>query len=387
MPPAPHIAVIGAGAFGGWTALSLLRQHAGRVTLLDAWGPGNPRSSSGGETRIVRTTYGSRSTYTHMAAEAMNRWREYDAAWDAGLMHRTGVLWMNGDSDGFARASHAALSDAAIPVEWWDVQELRRRYPQIGVDGITSALFEPDAGFIHARKACEHLASRFVAEGGTYQVRAAASPVESGGTLRSLRMQDGSSVEADIFVFACGPWLGSLFPDVVGARVISTRQEVTYFETPANDLSFDAASLPVWLEMGDHVMYGIPSNTRHAFKIGDDAAGERFDPTAGDRSATPEVIASMREYMRRRFPRMAGAPYAGTEVCQYEATVDSDFIIDRHPAMANAWIVGGGSGHGFKMGPVIGPMVAAAIMKDAVIDPMFGLGRFDEATNVPLKWA
>ncbi len=130
MPSIPHIVVIGAGAFGGWTALSLLRQQAGtnaRVTLIDAWGPGNPLSSSGGETRIIRTTYGSRSVYTRMAAEAIDRWRDYDARWNAGLMHRTGVLWMNGGMDEFARASQAALTDAGVAVEWWAPRDIQRR--------------------------------------------------------------------------------------------------------------------------------------------------------------------------------------------------------------------------------------------------------------------
>jgi glycine/D-amino acid oxidase-like deaminating enzyme len=390
MPSAPHIVVIGAGAFGGWAALSLLRQQScmGPVTLIDAWGPGNSLSSSGGETRIIRTTYGSRSVYTQMALEAMDRWREYDTRWKAGLMHRTGVLWMNGGMEEFARASHAALRDAGIPVEWWDRKELQHRFPQIGIDGVSSALFEPDAGFLYARRACAHVVDRFVAEGGSYQSGTVAAPVTmTGAGLRTIAMQDGSTISADVFVFACGPWMGSLFPDVLGSRITSTRQEVSYFETPADVSSFDTSSLPVWLEMGDHVMYGIPANTRHAFKIGDDTPGEPFDPTTGDRSPTPGVIAAMRDYMRRRFPAMADAPYAGTEVCQYEATTDSDFIMDRHPDAPNVWLVGGGSGHGFKFGPVIGPMVATAVFADSSVEPMFGLARFSAGAEAPEKWA
>src|SRR3954447_24784826 len=89
----PHIAVIGAGAFGGWTALYLLRQGA-HVTLLDAWGPGNSRASSGGETRVIRGTYGPNQPYTKMAARAAQLWNENEKRWNMKLIHRTGVLWM-----------------------------------------------------------------------------------------------------------------------------------------------------------------------------------------------------------------------------------------------------------------------------------------------------
>ena len=377
MTSTPHIVVVGAGAFGGWTALSLLRQQpGGRVTLIDAWGPGHPGSSSGGQTRIIRTTYGNRAVYTRMAAEAMKRWLDYDAQWDAGLVRKTGALCMNGGKEAFAKASYAALLDAGIAAEWWSTKDIARRYPDIGLEGISSAVFEPDAGYIQASRACAHVVDRFVAEGGTYSAGAAASPVRITEGGNALQMHAGVAIVADIFVFACGPWLGSLFPELLGSRIRSTRQEVAYFEPPAGDRSFDAANLPVWLEVSDRVVYGIPANSRHAFKISDETPGEPFDPTTGDRSGSPWFIAAMRDYMRRRFPRMADATCAATEVCQNERTADLDFIIDRHPGADNVWIVGGGSGHGFKMGPVIGPMVADAILNGTSIDPMFGLARF-----------
>jgi sarcosine oxidase len=389
MPVPPHFVVIGAGAFGGWTALSLLRGARGpcRVTLVDAWGPGNVLSSSGGETRIIRTTYGSRAVYTAMAAEAMELWRDCSTRWNAGLLHRTGALWLNGQSDDFAKASKATLENAGIPVMWLSPAEIGARFPQFGLEGITSALYEPDAGYLLARRACAHVVDRFVAAGGEFRVSAVMTPVNvAKGRLESLTLEDGSVITADVFVFACGPWLGPMFPDVVGARITSTRQEVTYFDPPKDARSFDARSLPVWLEMGDRVMYGIPANKRHAFKIGDDTPGASFDPTSGDRSAAPGVIDAMRDYMRRRFPQMADAPYAGTEVCQYEATPDSDFIIDRHPDAPDVWIVGGGSGHGFKMGPVVGPLVANAILADTPVDPLFSLARFGANAPTPEKW-
>src|SRR5438270_12705675 len=81
--------VVGAGAFGGWSALQLLRKGA-KVTLLDAWGPGNSRASSGGETRVIRTTYGPERLYTQMAVRALRLWQEHEQRWDLKLFFRTG---------------------------------------------------------------------------------------------------------------------------------------------------------------------------------------------------------------------------------------------------------------------------------------------------------
>ena len=137
--------VIGAGAFGGWTALTLLRRGAD-VTLIDAWGPGNARASSGGETRILRGTYGARAIYTRMAARAMRLWREHEERSGRRFFHRIGALWMFGADASFGEASVTPMHEEGLPVEWLDVEELRRRYPHLATDGVHRALWEPQAG-------------------------------------------------------------------------------------------------------------------------------------------------------------------------------------------------------------------------------------------------
>src|SRR5438874_2637349 len=95
-----RVAVIGAGAFGGWTALHLRRGGA-EVTLVDAWGPGNSRASSGGETRVIRTVYGATRQYVEMAARALTLWAEWDRTAREQFYRRTGVLWMTGADDSY----------------------------------------------------------------------------------------------------------------------------------------------------------------------------------------------------------------------------------------------------------------------------------------------
>jgi glycine/D-amino acid oxidase-like deaminating enzyme len=376
-----HIVVIGAGAFGGWTALELARRGA-RVTLLDAWGPGNARSSSGGETRVLRAAYGSRAVYTKLAARALERW-------PPAFFKRTGVLWMFGADDGFGRASAEALRSHGLVMEELDAAEAARQYPQIDFTGLATVLFERDAGYLLARRACEHVLASFVEAGGEWRQASVESPQCIDAPLRAVRLIDGSMLTADCFVFACGPWLASLFPDVVGSLVSVTRQEVFYFGTPGGDLRFSEDRLPVWIEIGATQLYGIPGNAHRGFKIADDAEGPRMDPTSGERHLTAAAVAAARDAMARRFPALAGAPLLGGEVCQYESTPDAHYILDRHPAAPNVWIAGGGSGHGFKMGPAIGEILASAVLDGVAPDPVFALSRFaaPPAGGWTAKWS
>lgn len=368
-----RVAVVGAGAFGGWTALHLRR--AGLfVTLLDAWGPGNARASSGGETRVIRMGYGPTRRYVDMAARALALWREWDRATGAALFHNTGVLWLAAQGDGFVPQSLPHLLGARANVELLTPAEAAQRWPQIDFDGIQTAVLERDGGYVLARRACEAVLREFVRIDGLYQPLAV-SAIRMDHGRPYARLSDGSRLDADRFVCACGPWLGSLFPDVIGARVRPTRQEVFYFGTPAGDDRFLDSRLPVWIESGGAFMYGIPGNAYRGFKVADDARGPEFDPTSGDRTPSAEGAARARAYLSRRFPALADAPVLGAEVCQYEETPDGHFILDRHPAMPDVWIAGGGSGHGFKMGPAIGELLARWVREDAAPDPFFALDR------------
>ena len=383
----PRVVVVGAGAFGGWTAHELARRGA-RVVLIDAWGPGNARASSGGETRVMRATYGTRSTYTRMAKRALALWQQYETRWQRRFFHKTGAMWLFGEgtraqaSAAFARASADALRAEGLPFEELTAVEARRRFSQVNFDAVSSVLIEHEAGYLLARRACEQVVDRATAEGAEYRQASAASPVRiDGASLQSLRLTDGTTLRADAFVFACGPWLGAIFPDVVGARITPTRQEVYYFGTPAGDARFLEAQLPVWIDYGQQLVYGIPGNANRGFKVADDTAGARFDPTNGQREATKAGVTRARAFIARRFPALATAPVIGSEVCQYEASPDSNYVIDRHPGAPNVWIVGGGSGHGFKMGPAIGELVTSLVFGESQPDPLFGFARFGPTTR------
>jgi glycine/D-amino acid oxidase-like deaminating enzyme len=191
-------------------------------------------------------------------------------------------------------------------------------------------------------------------------------PVARGSDrLTALQLSDGSSLAADAFVFAGGPWLGRLLPDAVGAHVRPSRQEVHFFGTPAGDVRFAEERMPVWLDFGERIFYGIPGNEWRGFKVADDTRGPSFDPTGGERRATEESLRRARARHAERFADLARAPLVETRVCQYENSPDGHYLLGPVPDMENAWLAGGGSGHGFKLGPVVGEHMMQLVLGKA----------------------
>ena len=373
-----HIAVVGAGAFGGWTALHLLRAGA-RVTLLDAWGPGNSRSSSGGESRAIRGLYGPDRVYVQWVARAFALWRENQQRWNTELYRRTGLLWMFPQDDEYARSSLPLAREFGLRVDRLERAEAERRFPQINFEGVRMLYFEPDAGYLRARLACRVVCEQFQREGGTFlELAAKPGPIRS-EVLERIDLSDGGHLSANHYVFACGPWLGKLFPDWLGDSIRSTRQEVYYFGTPAGDRAFEAGNFPVWTDFGERLFYGFPSVAQRGIKIADDTRGEVFDPTDGDRRPSQEGIERAREFLARRFPRLRSAPLVEARVCQYANSPDGHLIVDRHPEAGNVWLAGGGSGHGFKLSPALGEHVAQCVLGEARPEPMFSAARLAEA--------
>src|SRR5918911_381746 len=302
-------------------------------------------------------------------------WREAERRWNRQVFFRTGALWMCAADDGYVRRSIGPMKAVGLPIEELSPDEAARRYPQMGFRDVRTAFFEPEAGFLTARAACELVRETFVREGGAYTQAWARPGASAGARLSGVTLSDGSTLGADRFVFACGPWMAQVFPDVIGRRIVATRQEVFFFGTPAGDRRYDSGVLPVWVHMGDRLVYGIPGHERRGLKVADDTAGDEVDPTTMERVPSAAGLARAHAILRERFPALADAPLVEARVCQYEASSDGNYLIDRHPQFENVWLVGGGSGHGFKMGPALGEHVAALMQGRTAVHPLFAYGR------------
>jgi glycine/D-amino acid oxidase-like deaminating enzyme len=365
--------VVGAGVFGAWTAYHL--QAAGaHVTLVDAYGPANSKASSGDESRITRCGYGPDEIYTRWAHDSLVHWRalfeRIGTPADAPLFHESGVLWLS-RPDAYTEATFGTLIQCGYRVLRLAPADLTVRFPQVRAGDLDYCLFEPNGGVLMARRAVQSLV-RHLERTGVLVLRAQAFAPAGAGRIRNLRLTAGDPVAGDLFVFACGPWLPRVFPELLGGVIRPTRQVVAYFAAPPGDDGFGPARLPAWVNF-DAGVYGVPDLEHRGVKVGLDQHGPPFDPDRDDRIADAESIATMRGCLAQRLPALATAPVVETRVCQYENTDTGDFLIDRHPEFDNVWIAGGGSGHGFKHGPAVGEYVARLVGGAIEPEPRFAL--------------
>lgn len=365
------VVVIGAGVFGVWTAYCL-RKAGRRVVLLDSYGPASARASSGGQSRVIRMGYGDKEIYTRWSMRSLGMWKSLASeVGPPAPFQQAGVLWMARTEDPLTKSSLETLERLGVVHERLERAELDRRWPQIDFGPVTWAILEPESGFLlgfHAVQAVMGLAR----SAGVEYVQDAVVPPEGKGPLEKITTRSGRTFRAGLFVFACGPWLPKVFPDLLGDRIFPTRQEVFYFGPPPGDVRFRSPAMPVWADFGEEI-YGLPDFEGRGFKVSLDRHGPAIDPDTGARVLTPETLATVRDYVARRFPTLKDAPLLSNEVCQYENTSNGDFLIDRHPERENVWLVGGGSGHGFKHGPALGEYVTARIVEGGKVEDRFTL--------------
>lgn len=385
--------VIGAGAWGGWTAYHL-RKRGARVTLIDSYGAGNSRSTSGDETRGIRSSYGDRAAgdlWTPWARSAIRRWQEFDAEWGPVFRTRfymqTGDVIMRSADEPFLKRTRELWTTNGVKHEVLDGAEVRKRWPVIGADDVTIAIFEPDAGVARCRHATQAVAA--IAEQlGVERVigRVHLGPTEN-GKLSGVVMEDGTVRRGDSYVFACGPWLRKLFPDLFGNRMIIPLGYVCYFGTPEGDTRFTVPNLPSYNFPGVTGWPVLPVDSR-GFRVRGAIAPPRpttppaatpppaptpppppdptlQDPDTSSRWMSPERIEGSRRFVQLRFPALANAPLLETRACHYEISVNDDFIVDLVPNVGNAWIAGCGQAEGFKFGPVVGEYIAQRVLGDA----------------------
>jgi len=365
-------AVIGAGVFGAWSAHYLLGSGAS-VALVEAYGAANSRASSGGETRIIRMGYGPDELYTRWSARSLPVWQEFFARIERPLFHKTGVLWVSDDADGHLAGMLKVLGEAGAVCERLTAEEIRGRFPQLSFPDITCGVYEPLSGVLMARQSVQAVVQDAVEHGLEYVSASVIAP-SGKGKLAAIRTSSDDSISAGAFVFACGPWLPKLFPEVLADRIHPTRQEVFFLGVPPGDGRYGMPHMPAWLHHNhpDRV-YSLPDLENRGFKVAFDVHGPAIDPDTAERVVGPQAIERLRGYLRQHVPGLKDAPLVETRVCQYENTWNGDFLIDRHPEMENVWLVGGGSGHGFKHGPAVGEYLSSRILRNAPAEPRFSL--------------
>ena len=348
---------------GAWTAL-WLRRRGHEVTLVDRFGPGNEMGSSGDASRITRSSHGPDRHYPRWQRRALGQWRELERAATVPLFEPTGVVWLANDNQTFEGDSLESCASLGIPVERWTPDDLARRVPALDPAGVPWAAFEPEGGALFARSAVRATIERFEAEGGELVVGRVAGPVaEDRASVEEIRLDDGHVLHGDAFAFACGAWLPELFPDALGELIVPHRQDVVHFAVPHGDPWYRPPEMPIWIDF-EGSFYGFPSFDGVSAKACPDWLGPIERPDASTREVADSTLEASRTILRSRFPGLADQPVVKRWTCFYEVTPDANFVIDRHPRLGDTWIAGGGTGHAFKHGPVIGEYLSALISGD-----------------------
>jgi len=378
----PDVVVVGAGAFGAWTSLAL-RERGAKVTLLDAYGPGHPRATSSDEVRQIRFSYGDREVYSRSARNAMLLWQKRQEEFGRKLLFPGGRLVMRREWNKELEDQQAIFDRLKLPYEVLKPEEMAKRYPQVGFDGVGVGFLDAAAGLLKAREAIIAITESFERKGGAIRLARAMPGAANGRTMNDVVLGGSDRLSAGAFVFACGPWLRQVLPDVLGKVITTARIEVAYIGSPTGDSSYRQGILPNLSEEG--TFPGAPLNEVSYTQSDIDAGlkivrgGERgpIDLDHDERIVSARQISRIHEYVRVRFPKLK-EPIVASRVCQSDASPDLHFVLDRHPAFDNVWIAGGGSGHGFKHGPVVGDYMAERVSGRPAppeLERFFGLAR------------
>jgi sarcosine oxidase len=340
----PSALIVGAGVFGSALADRLVSE-GWEATLVDRFEPGDPRSESGGETRLLRYSHGPDEFYAASAWRARSVWREL------GVLEEVGLVCFARRPEGWEHETQRVLRSLDIPVERLSPAAAAELYPSLGTEDLEFALLEPAAGVLRASDG----------------VRALVKRAQAGGLRLDQRVaRPDDFFGADHVVWACGAWLAQLFSSLAQVRV--TRQEVVLFDAPP-----EWAGTPGWLDF-DASAYGHGLIEPHGMKIASDREGAEVEPGLRPPSAPDAALTAARDYLAKRFPALAGAPIRSSPSCHYSLTADGNFLFARHPERDNVWLLGGGSGHGYKHGPALAEHAADVLEGAPEPDPRFALG-------------
>lgn len=355
----PSAIIVGAGVFGASVA-DALSARGWAVTIVERYAPANARSSSGDASRLLRFGHADDPAndewYTRSAWTARELWRGIAEEEGRDLLVETGAVWFAPSVDGPEAAAEQTMREVGVRCERVSTDELRRHFPDVRTDDLRYGLYEPRAGVLHAAEAVRVLVDR-ARRRGARLVYGEAQPRADGALV------DGAVLVADRVIWACGAWLGQLFPR--WAPVTATRQHVFYWDAPPA-----WRTGPAWLDV-HRAFYGFPDIDGLGFKAVDDTVGPPADPDHPDRRPSPIAAAAVRRYLAHRFPALARVEVLRSHVMHYEVTPRRTFLVGPVPDQERVWLFGGGSGHGFKHGPALGRYVADVLEGRRTLEERF----------------
>jgi glycine/D-amino acid oxidase-like deaminating enzyme len=352
-----RVLVIGSGIFGVTAALELHARGCD-VVLADPGPLPHPLAESTDLSKIVRCDYGADEDYTLLGERALDGWRRWNATWRIPRFHETGVTFLTRtplQPGSFEHDSFTLLARRGHHVERLDAGAIAARFPAYRPGAYVDGYYHREGGWAESGAAVTQLVGDAIAAGITVRDDLAIDRIVDDGALAG-----DEHLSADAIVVCAGAWAPKLVPELAGS-LRAVGQPIFHLQ-PTDRAPFEAPHFPVFgADIARTGYYGFPINRDGIVKIANHGTGIDLAPDA-PRHVTAPQEAALREFLRDAFPALAGAPIIGRRLCVYGDTRDADFWIARHPERPNLTVATGGSGHAFKFAPILGELIADAVL-------------------------
>ena len=364
------VIVVGLGALGCVAAHDLAAKGLS-VLGLDRFEPGHARGSSHGSTRVIRQAYFEHPDYVPLLRRAYERWTDLEAHSDQGLYYPVGVLEA-GPKDGIVVPGVLrAANEHQLRVESLSAAETSRRFPELSglADAGLCAVFEQDAGYLLCEPAVRAWAK---------QARLQGADLQTGAAVTSWRMEQGSflveteagSYQAEQLLLCPGAWAPQLLPAEIASHLIVRRKVLLWYQ--AGPSFHEDTGFPVWLfELPKGVFYGFPVRSNKGLKIARHSGGLRVeDPLHVDRELHEEDHSDVDQFISRHLAGLPESKPSEHAVCMYTISPDDHFIVGASTTYPGLWYGAGLSGHGFKMVPALGELLARGMASGSDPSPL-----------------
>jgi len=359
------IIVVGAG-INGVTAAIELKKRGHEVILVDPGPLPHPLAASTDISKAVRAAYGADEDYTELAERSIKLWRKWNQEFGIELYHETGVMFVRqrqmkpGD---FEFESLKTLERHGPKVERMNSAQLWRRFPAWNPQLFRDGVLELEAGYAESGRAVATLVQRAESIGVELRSNSRFAHLdEHDHRIEGIILHNGERIAGDRVVMAVGAWTPYLLP-FTKKFFRASGQPVFHLKPSRPDL-FAPERFPVFgADITTTGYYGFPLNHDGIVKIANHGPGREMSPESPDRAVTSGEEDNLRRFLSWAFPELADAPIVYTRVCMYCETHDGNFWIAPDPEREGLVIAAGDCGHGFKFAPVLGEIIADAVVE------------------------
>lgn len=361
----PDFTIIGAGIFG-LTAGIELRQKGHSVKVINPGDIPHPLAASQDISKIVRMEYGRDTFYMEATDRSIDIWHEWNLEFGEVVYHETGFALlcsesMEAERQDYELSSFNHLISRGYAPHRLDAEEIVERFPAFKPGRYVDGFFNARAGYAESGRVISLLLSKAINLGVEVARGVEVNGfITSQGKVTHLKTSKSEGIPVGNCIVAAGAATEGLVPEM-HASLTSTGHPVFHLK-PSDRIDFGSDKLPVFgADISNSGWYGFPYHSRAGVvKIANHGAGMKIDPRTDSRVLRQEDVQDCKSFVRESMPSLAKAPIVYTRRCLYSDTRDGHFWIDKHPKFNNLTIAAGGSGHAFKMAPILGKWICAA---------------------------